>query len=855
APDTAGNEYGIQIVGQDAFPREDVARWFELVRAAVDAGPAAKALYVPTFEQFEMADRERDWLAERGIEVGAADRWLTQDARYSEGWAIGRLSFIPGGQIGAAYADGRLLPTDILLTDVVPAEVPYVQGIITLSPATPNSHVAILARGFGVPFVWFADPAARSNLVTLNGREVALRTGEYGVDLRVLDITGQLTPELRAAVQALKRPSPLKYTPKESLGRYSTNVHNLAPADARFVGGKAANYGLLLRTIPANAEPAIALTFDLWDDFLDQEIPGGSTLRETIQERLGDYSDPPNIAALRVDLAAVRDLITRAATFSAPLREAVLAALTDAGFDDTEKIRFRSSTNVEDSDEFTGAGLYDSYSGCLADDLDSDTAGPSHCDPAENNERGVFRAIQRVYASFYNENAFLERLRRSVRESEVGMAVLVHHSFPDTDELANGVATLNYEKSFGTVVVNGEFVTQLGAESVSNPDSTARPEVIRFYQSDNFTDLTRTQSSSLVPLGGYVMPWEANYRTFLSLFRQVAMRYAQMFPAKTTFTLDFEYKRTRPSSLIVKQVRPLPIPKPTAAVATILLNEPVTWAVAEGEFGEPMAKHRAKSTLRLESDVRRLGAAGLATSFLRAGDFQFLAGTERVVLTNGSAGWPNATFTVENGTTAVDRWTWGSGAERRAFTLRTSVIRDAAPPRAPWVTQRDFSHQLNVAYVTSQPTLGWETPGFTKLDEVFLVPRQVINERSLLQARSAKNASGSLQCVTSFYWPEPPTGPSAGYTAPNIGFVESTLHGLTPNPIVLQDPLAQTYSPGHHNFTETFVFEPRLDSSVPAGQLAALEDAGIRQLIVILGFDGNPRFAAFNAAGQYRELK
>ena len=61
-------------------------------------------------------------------------------------------------------------------------------------------------------------------------------------------------------------------------------------------------------------------------------------------------------------------------------------------FNPQRKIRFRSSTNVEDSEQFVGAGLYDSYSGCLADERDTDATGPSACDAAEPKERGVFRA-------------------------------------------------------------------------------------------------------------------------------------------------------------------------------------------------------------------------------------------------------------------------------------------------------------------------------------------------------------------------------------------------------------------------------------------------------------------------------
>ena len=113
-----------------------------------------------------------------------------------------------------------------------------------------------------------------------------------------------------------------------------------------------------------------------------------------------------------------------------------------AGFDPQRNIRFRSSSNVEDTEQFVGAGLYDSFSGCLADDLDDDTAGPCRCDPAEPKERGVFRAIRKVYASFYNDDAYLERLRHGIDEAQVGMGLLVHHSFPDEIERANGVATL-----------------------------------------------------------------------------------------------------------------------------------------------------------------------------------------------------------------------------------------------------------------------------------------------------------------------------------------------------------------------------------------------------------------------------
>src|SRR4030095_14516057 len=154
--------------------------------------------------------------------------------------------------------------------------------------------------------------------------------------------------------------------------------------------------------------------------------------------------------------------------------------------------------------------LYDSYSGCLADDQDDDVSGPSCCDATESDERGVFRAIRRVFASFYNDNAYLERLRLGVDENRVGMAMLVHHSTPDNIELANGVATGRWSREYHSF--DGNMISQLGAVSVANPDSTATPESVQFDTRTNRTpSVELLQSSSLVRLGDAVREREQDY--------------------------------------------------------------------------------------------------------------------------------------------------------------------------------------------------------------------------------------------------------------------------------------------------------------------------------------------------------
>ena len=83
-------------------------------------------------------------------------------------------------------------------------------------------------------------------------------------------------------------------------------------------------------------------------------------------------------------------------------------------------MRFRTSTNSEDLDGFPCAGCYDSHTG----------------DPADWDD--VLDAIRETWASIWLFRTFEERSYHGIDHNAVGMALLVHHNFPD--EEANGVA-------------------------------------------------------------------------------------------------------------------------------------------------------------------------------------------------------------------------------------------------------------------------------------------------------------------------------------------------------------------------------------------------------------------------------
>ncbi len=844
-------EYGVQFVGLDPYTPEEVAEWFAAVKNTIHAENGAGACYMPVFEQAESVRRQAAEYEARGITVATLDRWLTLNHVYSPGWALGGLKYFPATEIDAAFRDGRLRPQDVLLTDGVPAETPLVAGLISLTPSTPNSHTAILARSFGIPFVHLPDAEERARVQALVGRKIVLRATEQfgGTTVKVIDVEGALDAELEAELLALKIPAPLDYTPKASFGNISTPVAGLTPADIRYVGGKAANFGFLRRATPDHSPAeALAFTFDLWDAFLAQPLPGpgAPTLREEIAARLAPHTTwPPQIDALKTTLAGLRDLLRQTAAFTPAQQQAILDTL--AGFTPTRKIRFRSSTNVEDSATFTGAGLYDSYSGCLLDDLDADTTGPCHCDPAEANERGVFRALQRVYASFYNDNAYLERLRLGVKENEVGMGVLVHYSFPDEEELANGVATLNYRRFLNTTSLEGRMVSQVGAESVTNPDGAALPETVTFFTYGPSADLELRQTSSRLPLGAFVLNWRKDYDDFLALFAAVGDAYQAYDPTRSSFDLDFEYKKDVNLGLVLKQVRELPTETAGTPVTAVILNEPTEWVVSQREAGTVFGNHRMKSVWNFHLAAKKLTPANLAQGLYTQGTLDYVDQDRIATLDGPLSAWPDARPSADGKTHA---WTIGTGSSRATWAFLTDLSPTVIPPQPPVVTPNDFSLTVTATYTTPQPEIDYNGDFITTTtDYIVLEPRRPLLPGSTLVHREMSNDKG-VTVSTRFYWPnEPPL--SAGYTAPLVHFVETVITGVTREPLVVRGYYAQTYRPGHHNFSEEFIFEPRLDPGVSPALLEELATANIRCFhvtwghattpITVLGLDGTLR--------------
>jgi hypothetical protein len=159
--------------------------------------------------------------------------------------------------------------------------------------------------------------------------------------------------------------------------------------------------------------------------------------------------------------------------------------------------------------------------------------------------------------------------------------------------------------------------------------------------------------------------------------------------------------------------------------------------------------------------------------------------------------------------------------------------------QSPFITVGDLPviHQSRYG----RPVLGLDPstqrPAPRGEQAVHLAARPGPRDGDLLQTRTI--ADGGISIATSFYWPPPPRGPTAGYTAPLIRWIETTIEGVASEPIVLRGERSQTYRPEHHNFSEHFVFEPHQEPGLSPAILAELDARGIRWIHALAGDIGS----------------
>lgn len=342
----------------------------------------------------------------------------------SQGKAYGKLRFVSD----LDSLDRPLHPSDVIVLKTTPVYLPLVAGIIVTEFQTPLSHLSILGQNRKIPVCAYKYAFSDPKLRALEDRPVQF------------DVTSD-TFHLVQKKHTLTSRSRPKITLKKDLSADSLmdiRYVNLRTADA--TGNKAANFGILHVLGKSGnfkvPEGAFAIPFHFYEAHLK-----GTRVKELIA-RAGKL--PEDSDSLERILDIIREEIKNKKPDQA-LVALIEKRLKRSGY---TTFRFRSSTNAEDAEGFSGAGLYESKTVILNDP-----------------EKTIANALLKVWASLWSYRAYMERAYFGIDQSSVSMGILVHRSFPD--EAVNGVAiTKNiYRQGYEGFVVNA----QLGDVSVVAP--------------------------------------------------------------------------------------------------------------------------------------------------------------------------------------------------------------------------------------------------------------------------------------------------------------------------------------------------------------------------------------------------
>jgi pyruvate,water dikinase len=434
---------------------------------------------------------------------------------------------------------------DIVVLAEVPNDISVVMGIITQAFQTPLSHVNVLSKNRGTPNMGLRDALTNEELKAHANKWVKLSVGAF--EYTVTEVTKAeadawwdehkptkvQVPRLDESVKDM-RDAPAITAGGNDLKKLDIKAEVKAAIPA--FGGKASHYSILTKIDGLPVPPAFGIPVYYYRQFMRD-----NGFDERVKNMLADkeFQDDPTVR--NDELKKLRKEIeagTMSEEFITTLDEKLAKSFPGV------RMRFRSSTNAEDLEGFTGAGLYTSKSG-----------DPK--DPA----KPLINAVREVWASVWNFRAFEERSYRSIDHDAVGMALLVHRSFPD--ELANGVALTNNPFDNSNIEPAFYVNVQRGEASVVQPDPGVKTDQFLHYFQQQGSPVVYIGRSSLPPVGtGVLTNAEIN-----TLGKALELIQTSFYPAYGKgaggtgwWAMDVEFKFDRgadgKSELVIKQARP-----------------------------------------------------------------------------------------------------------------------------------------------------------------------------------------------------------------------------------------------------------------------------------------------------------
>jgi hypothetical protein len=613
-----GPIYGFSVFARFGDSRErlssaEVKAIYDKVGTSFHLGPL---FYAPT--SLEAVEVARTWQKEDPGFPILIEGSTGGFEPYTIGVGYGRVRILTGDEFEAANDSGGISFQDILILERAPRDIEgVVNGIVTAERQTELSHVAVRTARRGTPNTFLRT--ALEDFAALEGKLVRLQVTEAGHTVR------EATEEEAAAYWEanagfLSRLPSLDgdFQELSSLEEIAEMLRTAAggdvPMEARF-GGKATNLARLQTILTEEWSQyrvnGFAVPMYYYLQFIrTNKMPSAfDAAREvTYEEYLnelfanGDFASNSQfrfttLAALREHM---RDFGVVDETLLAQLRERIGDVL---GTPPETRVRFRSSSNAEDAIEFNGAGLYDSTQGCVADDLDGNTSGPSICNNTKNGERGLSRALRRVWSSLWNFRAYEERSFYGIPDELPAMAVLVSNAYINED--GSGVAfTGNPTNSLDPRFV---ITVQKGDHSVVSPEPGTLPEknILEMGANGNgeVINIIRAVPSSLVVPGEFVLTDD-----HLHQLGAVLAHIDNAFPVdpgvhhRDDIILDMEFKIEAGGELAIKQVRPFLLVERGPVPPTFALEIPRD-TVFCGTFSGPNLSRNVIDEFELKAEL------------------------------------------------------------------------------------------------------------------------------------------------------------------------------------------------------------------------------------------------------------
>ncbi len=336
-------------------------------------------------------------------------------------------------------ADTVIDRNQIVIFKEVPIHLTPLSGVITTEPASPLSHVNLLAKAWAIPNATIKN--ADTLFKALEGKYVRLEVRES--DYSLLPADPREVDERNR--QWIKRGDLV--TPRADLnyGRL-TDLKLQRSRDAIRFGAKSANLGEIIHAkLPGLAVPAgFAIPFHYYQDFVRR-----NHLEERIAAAVEEDRFVHDPRYRKIGLAEIRRWITEG-HHDESFRRAVLEKTHReyAGLG----LFARSSTNAEDLPNFSGAGLYTTVPNVRTDDQ-------------------LMDAIKTVWASVWNYEAYEARESFGMNQFGVYPAVLIQEGI-DADSAGvaitqdpfdpadRGAVFVNAKRGLGIKVVEGRRVAE-----------------------------------------------------------------------------------------------------------------------------------------------------------------------------------------------------------------------------------------------------------------------------------------------------------------------------------------------------------------------------------------------------------